>query len=146
MMLVHLFLTQAFASDPCFDLVDRFASDNCLSIPSSFEIDMGDGPVVTFDCDLGNDMGQDEIFAVFSLASDVEPFFKNDPLVCSGGDLWIDSSTSDELEAGITVSWLSWTMYHEWDDDRNAGVVTNLDDWFIEQTIMRLHSGGSDNE
>jgi hypothetical protein len=142
--MVFLFMiAQAFAGQPCFDLIDKYAAENCFSPPASYEIDLGEGPVVTFDCDLGDDIGQDETFAVFSLATDISSFFEDDPVVCSGGDLWIDAGIADEPSSGVVVSWLSWTMFHDWDDDRAEGNMTHLDDWMIEQSVTSLHRGDS---
>lgn len=138
-MLLLLTISQALATEPCFNLIDSYAASHCLSVPNSYEVDMGDGPVVTFSCDLGNDWDQDEQFALFSLAPDISPFFEEGSLSCDGGDLWIDGGSLDELDSGISVSWLSWMMFHEWDDDRAEGSMTHLDDWMIEQTVLNLH-------
>lgn len=143
MTFLLLTLANAFSAELCLDLVERQANSICLTPAGSYEMDMGSGPVIIYDCDLGDDFEQSEVIAVFSLSTDAAPFFESDPIECSGGDLWVDPGDPYDPGTGVSVSWLSWAMFHEWDDERAAGEMSHLDDWLVEQSIVNLHRGGN---
>jgi hypothetical protein len=139
--MLFLAVTQAFAGQFCFDLIDSYAVENCITPPYSFEIDLGQGPVVSYRCDLGRGMFADEDFAVFSLDTDLATFFKDDPQSCDGGDVWINPGYEDDPQTGVSSSWLAWRSYRVSDDIIEEVGMTHFEMRLREQASIDFHFG-----